>query len=88
MRKKTEFTTLSRNDDWKGSKKVGSLIGDKEDVDRRKQLSTSALAKLKNIWIAGDKIKRKTKIKLYKALVRGLDQSSHTIVEHKLKKKN
>ena len=69
---KTEFTTLSRNDDWKGSKKVGSLIGDKEDVDRRKQLSTSALAKLKNIWIAGDKIKRKTKIKLYKALVRSI----------------
>ncbi|GFR78453.1 very-long-chain enoyl-CoA reductase [Elysia marginata] len=49
---KTDFTTLSRNaKDWREIKKVGSLIGGKEDVERRKQLSTAALLKLRNIWI-------------------------------------
>ncbi|KAK3758783.1 hypothetical protein RRG08_054759 [Elysia crispata] len=44
---KTEFTALSKNEeDWKNAKKVGSLIGDLEDVERRKQLSTAALNKL------------------------------------------
>ncbi|GFS24655.1 very-long-chain enoyl-CoA reductase [Elysia marginata] len=53
---KTDFTTLSRNaKDWRETKKVGSLIGDKEDVERRKQLSTAALLKLRNIWIGGGK---------------------------------
>ena len=37
---------------WRETKKVGSFIGDKEDVGRRKQL-----IKLKHIWIEGDKIK-------------------------------
>ncbi|GFR67651.1 very-long-chain enoyl-CoA reductase [Elysia marginata] len=47
---KTDFTTLSRNvKDWRETKKVGSLIGDKEDVERRQQLSTTALLKLRNI---------------------------------------
>ena len=33
---KTEFTALSKNEeDWKIAKKVGSLIGDLEDVERR-----------------------------------------------------
>ncbi|GFR75917.1 hypothetical protein ElyMa_005787300 [Elysia marginata] len=69
---KTDFTTLSRNaKDWRETKKVGLLIGD-EDVERRKQLSTAALLKLRNIWIGGDKIKRDTKIKLYRALVKSI----------------
>ncbi|GFS05816.1 hypothetical protein ElyMa_001209200 [Elysia marginata] len=70
---KIDFTTLSRNGkDWREIKKAGSLIGDKEDVERRKQLSTAALLKLRNIWIGGDKIKRDTKIKLYRALVKSI----------------
>ncbi|GFS07037.1 very-long-chain enoyl-CoA reductase [Elysia marginata] len=52
---KTDFTRLSRNaKDWRETKKVGSFIGDKEDVERRKQLSTAALLKLRNIWIGGE----------------------------------
>ena len=45
-------------------------MGDKEDVERRKQLSNAALYKLKNIWIGNDKINHNIKIKLYKALVK------------------
>ena len=58
---KTEFTTLSRaGTEYKNTKKVGTLIGDEEDVERRKRLSNAALTKLLNVWIKGDKIKRKT----------------------------
>ena len=61
---KTEKTSLSKNEDaWRSTKKVGSLMGDKEDVDRRKQLSNAALYKLKNIWIGKDKINHNIKIK-------------------------
>ena len=47
---KTDFTTLIRNEtSWKSTKKVGSLIGDKEDIERRKQLPATALYKMKNV---------------------------------------
>ena len=66
---KTEYTILDRNENsWKNTKKVGTLIGDTEDVQRRKQLSTAALAKSQNVWVRGDKLKKKTKLKLYRAL--------------------
>ena len=65
---KTEFTALSKNEeDWKNAKKVGSLIGDLEDVERRKQLSTVALNTLYHVWMKGNKLKTTTKIKLYRS---------------------
>ena len=70
---KTEFTTISRSDDsWRKVKKVGSLLGDSEDVCRRKQLSNAALYKLKNIWLRNDKVKRNTRIKLYRSVVKSV----------------
>ena len=71
---KTEYTILDRNENsWKTlKKKVGTLNGDTEDVQRRKQLSTAALAKLQNVWVRGDKLKKKTKLKLYRALVKSV----------------
>ena len=71
LKEKIDFTKLSQDEKiWRETQKVGSLIGDKEDAERRKRLSTAALIKLKNIWIGGDKIKRDTKVELYKALVK------------------
>ena len=65
---KTEQTTLSRSGkEYKNAKKVGTLIGYEEDINRRKRLSIAALAKLQNIWIKGDKVKRKTKITVQNA---------------------
>ncbi|GFS08575.1 endonuclease-reverse transcriptase [Elysia marginata] len=70
---KTELTSISKEEtEWRKTKKVGSLIGDTEDVERRKQLSNVALYKLKNVWISKDKIKREIKIKLYKSLVESI----------------
>ena len=67
---KTEQTKLSRSGkEYKNAKKVGTLIGDEEDINRRKRLST---AELQNIWIKGDKVKRKTKIKLYRTFVKSV----------------
>ncbi|GFS21075.1 endonuclease-reverse transcriptase [Elysia marginata] len=43
-----------------------------KDVQRRKQLSIAALAKLQNVWVRGDKLKKKTKLKLYRALVKSI----------------
>ena len=61
---KTEYTLISKNEKgWKEVKKVGSLIGDEKDVERRKQLATVALNKLNNVWIKGNKLKTSTKIK-------------------------
>ncbi|GFS19845.1 hypothetical protein ElyMa_003299700 [Elysia marginata] len=55
------------------TKKVGTLIGDQQDIERRKQLSSAALVELKNVWLKGDKItKKKTKLKLYKAPVKSV----------------
>ena len=51
---------------------MGSLIGDLEDVERRKQLSTAALNKLYHVWVKGNKLKITTKIKLYKSLVKSI----------------
>ena len=45
------------------SKKVGSLIGDNKDVERRKQQATVALYKPNNVWINGNKLKTSSKIK-------------------------
>ena len=40
---KTEQTTLSRSgEEYKNEKKVGTLIGDEENINRRKRLSTAA----------------------------------------------
>ena len=51
---------------------MGSLIGDLEGVERRKQLSTAALNKLYHVWVKGNKLKATTKIKLYKSLVKSI----------------
>ncbi|GFR86612.1 very-long-chain enoyl-CoA reductase [Elysia marginata] len=66
---KTEFTLLSKSEeDWKKVKKVDSLIDDNEDIERRKQLSSTALSRLNNLWLKDNKIKTATKIHLYKSL--------------------
>lgn len=70
---KTEFTTIRKDvDDWKTSKKVGSLLGSKEDIEHRKHLSNLALNKLTSIWNRADKIKQKTRIKIYNSLVKSI----------------
>ena len=51
---KTEHTVLKReskiNEKWRNTKKLGSLLGDEEDIKRRKQLASIALHNMNKIW--------------------------------------
>ena len=71
---KTEHTVLKRSDkkieEWRSTKKLGSLIGDQEDILRRKQLSTTALHNLSNIWIRKNRITERVRLNLYKTIVK------------------
>ena len=52
-------------------KKLGSLLGDREDIARRKQLATVSLRKLDSLWIRR-KVKVERRVKLYNTLVRSI----------------
>ncbi|GFS01846.1 LOW QUALITY PROTEIN: hypothetical protein ElyMa_006432500 [Elysia marginata] len=69
---KTEHTSVRKHsEEWKTSKKVGSLLGSKEDIrECRKHLSNIALNKMEQIWHRADKTKQRKRIKLYNTLVR------------------
>ena len=54
---------------WPSTEKFGSVMGDQEDIIRRKQLSTTALHNLNNIWIRKNRI-RHVWLKLYKTIVK------------------
>ena len=65
---KKEHTVLKRgdkkNEELRSTKKLGSLMGDQEDILHRKQLSTTALHNLKNIWIRKNKKREHVHLKL------------------------
>ena len=73
---KTEYTTLKRgNRDtelWRNVKKLGSLLGDKEDVARRKQLSCAAMKDMNKLWRKKKFTKISKRIDLYKSLVKSI----------------
>ena len=74
---KTEITTLKRenhkNETWRTVKKLGSLLGDSEDISNRKKLASVALIKTKRVWFNKYKsISLKKKIKLYNLLVKSI----------------
>ena len=48
------------------------MLGDKEDICRRKQLSNAALFKLASIWDSHDNIKLNIKLNIYNALVKSI----------------
>ena len=74
---KTEYTDIKReqkkeDEKWRKVKKVGSLLGDEEDMARRRTLAAAAMAKMDKIWIRQDKISKKRKINIYRALVKSI----------------
>ena len=58
------------SESWRNTKKLGSLLGSSEDIMRRKQLSIAATRNLDNIWIRNTSIRKTTRIKLYKTLIK------------------
>ena len=71
---KTERTEIARGkskeqEGWRSVKKLGSLIGDEEDIRRRKQLSTIAFRSLWQLWARRDRVEEKLRLRLYNAFV-------------------
>ena len=74
---KKEYATIKRKkskkeEEWRSTKKVGSLLGDEEDINRRKQLATASMNKINAIYLKKDKVKLEKKIKIYRALVKSV----------------
>lgn len=72
---KTEFTKVAPSsthpDALRGTKKLGSLLDEDEDIDRRKNLSNAVLLKLRTIW-KNRFIRLKVKLSVYKIFVESI----------------
>jgi hypothetical protein len=73
---KTEHTTLKRGRDqddepWRNTKKLGTLLGDTQELQRRKQLAAASFQSLKRIWSRKqhNKISVDRRLRLYNAYV-------------------
>ena len=68
---KTEITVINRNqqDSWKNTKKLGTLLGDTEDIAKRKQLAWIAFGKMYKVW-KREQISFATKLRLYNAYIK------------------
>ena len=74
---KTQYTTVKRESkeeerEWRNVIKLGSNLADQEDIQRRKDLVTIALAKNYLIWKKNWKTKLTTRIPLYETLVKSV----------------
>jgi hypothetical protein len=72
---KTEKTSIQRysnrlQENWRGVRKLGSLIGDYEDVARRKQLAIAGFRKLYCVWLRHQKVSERVRLRLYNAFIR------------------
>ena len=72
---KWEDTTLmpsAKDEDrpsWRTTKKLGSLLGDEEDIERRKRLATASFKSLRLMWERRKITSVETRIRAYNALV-------------------
>ena len=72
---KTENTTIKRKEtgteeERRNVIKLGSKLGDREDIKRRKELSSIALSNHETVWKKKWKTKLKTRLRLYESLVK------------------
>lgn len=54
---------------WRKTKKLGTLLGDQEDIERRKSLATAAFRSLRLLWQRKKVTSIKTRMRAYNALV-------------------
>ena len=55
---------------WRDVVKLGSKLGDSEDILHRKELSNIAMNRINDIWIKKDKIKEELRMKTYRRIVK------------------
>jgi len=69
-RSKTEYTNVSRdNNEWRQVKKLGSLLGDSQDMQRRRILASATFKSMWNLWKQHSHIGLALRIRLYNAFV-------------------
>ena len=71
---KTERFSVCRHADrvdeeWRMTRKLGSLLGEAEDVARRKQLANVAFRKLSTVWFRRSRISLPLRLRLYESFV-------------------
>jgi len=71
---KTEYTYIHRasdriNEEWRTTKKLGSLLGDAEDAARRRTLAGNAFRSLYSVWLRRQQISESLRLKLYEAYI-------------------
>ena len=71
---KTELTKLKREKEkeeetWRKTKKLGTLLGDSEEMRRRKQLASVAYGNMMRIWGKNNKIRLEKRIMLYNTYI-------------------
>ena len=71
---KTERSSVCRHADrvdeeWHMTRKIGSLLGEAEDVARRKQLANVAFRKLSNVWFRRSRISLPLRLRLCDSFV-------------------
>ena len=62
----------NKHEKWRDVIKLGSKIGDKEDIKRRKELSTTAMKNNDNIWKKNWTASLKKRLQFYNALVKSI----------------
>jgi hypothetical protein len=71
---KLEHTIIKRDDRdkeaWRSTKKLGSLLGDHEDLKRRKQLAANAFSKSKALWPNTSGVSLTKRLRIYNACVK------------------
>ena len=70
---KTEWVELTSSNSteelWRNAKVLGSLLGDLQDIQRRKQQATIAFRKMMTLWFRRQHVSESRRIRLYKAYV-------------------
>ena len=71
---KTERSSVCRHADrvdeeWRMTRKLGSLLGEAKDVARRKQLANVAFRKLSTVWFRWSRISLPLRLRLYESFV-------------------
>ena len=71
---KTEHTNIHRKntrdvEQWRKTRTLGSLLGDAEDVTRRKQLAAVAFQRMWSLWVRKRHISEELRLRLYNAFI-------------------
>ena len=61
--------TRAKDEDWRITRKLGSLLGDAEDVSRRKNLASAALHRMWKVWLRPSTTSENTRLRLYNCYV-------------------